>query len=276
MSQAQDFSKFVELLLPATRRAAALARELEGRVGNVPKLSEPTAVKQALTDADKGVQEELLGGLRAHFPEVFLEAEEDTPSVALFGRGGDPLVVIDPIDGTLHSYLERKGPYAVMIGLAVGGSYVSSLVALPREGLLFGATRGRGAFMAKVGGPLRPARVEADGDRVLVSHELPVAVCAALEARGLEVVPACGGAIAVAPLIVGVRAGLRRANVPTGVSIRGRIGVLIAREAGALVATDQGRAFPDELDLRAETLRVGTCQEDLDVLAAALADAGLE
>ena len=49
-----------------------------------------------------------------------LEAEEDTPSVSRFSESGDALVVIDPIDGTLRFDLEAKGPYAVMIGLAIG------------------------------------------------------------------------------------------------------------------------------------------------------------
>jgi len=263
-------AEFTRLLTAATRRAAALARTLEGRVGNVPKLSEKSAVKQALTEGDTRVQEALLAGLREHFPDVSLEAEEDTAGVSAFRVGGDPLVVIDPIDGTLHSYLEAKGPYAVMIGLAIGRRYVSSLIALPREGLLFGATRRGGAFSARVAGPPRPIRASPDGNRVLVSHGMPRAACAVLEAAGLEVIPACGGAIAVAPLILGVRAGLRIASSEVGVSIRGRIGALIAREAGARLLTDGGRAFPEDVDEPARTLRIATCDEDLAILARAL------
>ena len=59
------------------------------------------------------------------------------------------------------------------------------------------------------------------------------AVSEFLRDHGCEVVSSCGGAVSVAPLIPGVRAGVRWAGSETGVSIRGRIGVLIAREAGA-------------------------------------------
>lgn len=274
MRPALRFPDFSELLISSMRRGAALARELEGRVGNMPKLSEATAVKQALTDADTGVQEVLLEGLRTHFPQVSLEAEEDTSSVALFPTGEDAVVVIDPIDGTLHSYLERRGPYAVMMGLALSRIFEASLISLPREGLLFGATRGKGAFTARVNGPPRAALARADGNRVLVSHGLSVAVSAALEDRGFECVPACGGAIAVAPLIIGVRAGLRLASTSNGISVRGRIGALISREAGAVLSAGGGRDFPDDLDSPADTLCVATSDEDLARLTEALEAAG--
>jgi hypothetical protein len=263
---------FAVHLTEGVRRAASIARTLEGRVPNRPKRSEPTLVKQALTDADQQAQEALLEALYENFPDVCLEAEEDTESVSRFPTGRDPLVVIDPIDGTLHSYLEARGPYAVMIGLAIEQVFEAGLVSLPREGLLFGGTRGGGAWSARVGGPSRPVRACADGDRVLVSHSMPRPVVDVLERHGWEVIPACGGAIAVAPLIKGVRAGLRYAPNPGGVSIRGRIGCVISREAGALLETDGRRGFPEEVDVAAHTLRIATTEADLDLLAEAAAD----
>lgn len=267
--------QFVRLLEPAVRRAAGIARSLEGRVPNLPKAGESTRVKQALTEADTLAQEALLPTLREHFPSACLAAEEDTPGVAAFPTEGDELVVIDPIDGTLHSYLERRGPYAVMVGLAVGGEYQAGLVALPREGLLFGGTRGAGAWCARAGGSPRPARARADANRILVSHGMPRAVTDQLEARGFEVIPACGGAVSVAPLILGVRAGVRYAPGDLGISIRGRIGIVIAAEAGAYCKGSDGGDFPLDLATPAPTLRVAATEGDLDVLAEALAAADL-
>ena len=43
-----DPAEFVDLLAPAMRQAASIARALEGRVQNTPKKDEPTAEKQAL------------------------------------------------------------------------------------------------------------------------------------------------------------------------------------------------------------------------------------
>jgi fructose-1,6-bisphosphatase/inositol monophosphatase family enzyme len=262
---------FARLLEPGVRRAAEIARALEGRVANRPKSHEESDVKQALTEADTLAQEALLDALHPLFPDVCLAAEEDTPGVSRFPGEADARVVIDPIDGTLHSYLEGSGPYAVMIGLVVGGMYESGLVALPREGLLFAGTRGAGAFTSRGGGPLRPARVEADGDRILVSHGMPEAVVSKLRDDGFEVISACGGAVAVAPLIRGVRAGLRFAsNNDIGISIRGRIGCLVAAEAGAIVRGDGGNEFPTDDTTRAATLRVTAQEEDQPRLARAL------
>ena len=75
--------------------------------------------------------------------------------------------MIDPIDGTLRFYLEGRGPYAVMIGLARERAYEAALVALPREELYLDAVRGRGARIAQRGSPPRAARAEATGKRDL-------------------------------------------------------------------------------------------------------------
>ncbi|MDX1650341.1 MAG: inositol monophosphatase family protein, partial [Myxococcota bacterium] len=207
---------FVEVLGPALRQAAAVARALEGRVPNRPKEGADSDVKAALTLADSAAQEALLSALQERFPQVALRAEEDTPGVAAFPaeEPGRPLVVIDPIDGTLHSYLEHRGPYAVMVGLAVTGRYQAALVALPREGLFFDGVRGGPARRTRPRGEARPVRAAADGNAVLVSHEMPGRVRERILERGLAPVSGCGGAISVAPLIPGVGAPPARGPAP--------------------------------------------------------------
>jgi hypothetical protein len=269
-----DPAHFVEIISPALRQAASIARALEGRVQNRPKREESTAAKQALTIADTATQEAILVPLLEHFPAVALEAEEDTDTAAHFASHGDIRVVCDPIDGTLHSYLRGEGPYAVMVGLERAGRYDASLVALPREGLFFEAVRGAGARVAKARSRPRPARVHEPGDRVLVSHGMPEPVFDRLREHGWDPVPACGGAVAVAPLLKGVRAGLRWGTAEEGVSIRGRIGVLIAREAGLLVRGVGGEAFPDDVSALAPALLVASREDDLAVLDDALAMRG--
>jgi fructose-1,6-bisphosphatase/inositol monophosphatase family enzyme len=266
-----DPTHFVETLSPAMRQAASIARALEGRVQNTPKSEESTAVKQALTVADTATQEAILVPLLEHFPSVALEAEEDTETAARFAASGPIRVVCDPIDGTLHSYLRGEGPYAVMVGLECAGRYDAALVALPREGLFFDAVRGAGAYVTRAGSQRRVARVHEPGNRVLVSHGMPEPVFAALRDHGWDPVPACGGAVAVAPLVKGVRAGLRWGTAEQGVSIRGRIGLLIAREAGMLVRGARGEPFPEDVSSPAPALLVASSEEDLAVLDAALA-----
>ncbi len=263
-------AEFVRTLSPALDQAAAIAAALQGRVPNVPKPGEGSAVKAALTIADTAAQEALLVPLLARFRSARLEAEEDTHSVELFDGSAAALrIVIDPIDGTFHFYLGRLGMYAVMAGFAVDGRYEAALVALPNEQLRFDAVRGRGVRRAQLGSESAPASCTPDGHRLLLSDGVPDAVEAALRAAGFEIGRASGGAVALAPLIPGVRGGLRIAKTAT-ISVRGRIGVLIAREAGALVETADSHAFPDSLDEPATTLVVASDRATADAIQAAL------
>jgi fructose-1,6-bisphosphatase/inositol monophosphatase family enzyme len=267
-----DPVRFAEALAPALRQAASIARALEGRVPNRPKSGELSAVKAALTVADTASQEALLVPLWERFPQVRLAAEEDTPSVEHFPLESRSLVVIDPIDGTLRFYLEGRGPYAVILGLALDDVYRAALLALPREGLFFQATRGGGAVWARDEGRFVPAEARSDGRRVYVSHDLPEAAAAVLRDGGMEVAPASGGAISVAPLLPGVCAGLRWVGRGS-VSIRGRVGALVSAEAGAHVFGEGGEPFPDDIHVPARALLVAADESDLDVLERAAAAA---
>jgi hypothetical protein len=267
--------RFLAVIGPAVRQAASIARALEGRVRNRPKWGEDSAAKAALTLADSAAQEAILVPLLEHFPEVSLLAEEDTPSVGCFPLEAEECVVIDPIDGTLRCYLEAAGPYAVMVGLAARDRFEAAIVALPREGLYFEAVRGGEARRARPGGPLRPVRSGPADGRLLVSPELPEPVAASLLEEDYDLAVGCGGAIAVAPLIPGVRAGLRVARGAGGVSVRGRIGALIAACAGAVLEDERGAPFPDSLSAPARALLVSADERDRAALrraAAALAD----
>jgi fructose-1,6-bisphosphatase/inositol monophosphatase family enzyme len=266
-----DAKSFVAVLAPAVRQAASIARALEGRVHNRPKWGEERAAKAALTLADSAAQEAILVPLRERFPEVSLNAEEDTPSAAAFPRGARECVVVDPIDGTLRFYLDATGPYAIMVGLARDGRYEAALVALPREGLLFEAVRGGPALITRPGGAPRPVRAAARGSRVLVSDGLPAAVASRLRAAGLEPTPACGGAIAVAPLVPGVRGGLRLAPDSGGISVRGRIGALISSMGGAYVENERGEPFPEAIDAPARALLISASEGDRVLLRSAVA-----
>ena len=93
---------------------------------------------------------------------------------------------------------------------------------------------------------------------------MPDAVEARLRAAGFRSERACGGAVSLAPLVPGVRGGLRLSKYAT-ISARGRIGAFIAREAGAQVETVAGEPFPDSLDAPATSLVVAA---DRDVAAA--------
>jgi len=165
--------------------------------------------------------------------------------------------VIDPIDGTFNFYLRALGPYCVMAGFALDARYEAALVALPREGWFFEAARGGGARRSLAAGPPEPATLSCDGARVYLSDGVPEVVAERFRARGFDVQRACGGAVAVAPLVPGVRGGLRVSKYGT-ISTRGRIGLLVCQEAGAIVETAAGVPFPVSIDEPAETLVVAS------------------
>jgi fructose-1,6-bisphosphatase/inositol monophosphatase family enzyme len=262
---------FVRVLAPAMAQAAAIASALEGRVPNLPKPGEASAVKAALTIADTAAQETLLVPLLDGFRDVRLEAEEDTRSIALFsGERSEARIVIDPIDGTFNFYLRALGPYGVMAGFALNARYEAALVALPREGWFFEAVRGEGARRSLAAGRAEPATLSCDGSRLYLGDGVQEAVAERLRARGFDVQRACGGAVAVAPLVPGVRGGLRVAKQKT-ISTRGRIGLLVAWEAGAIVQTAAGTPFPTSIDEPAETLVVASDPEIAEELRHALA-----
>lgn len=238
-------------MVPALRQAAAITCALEGRVSNQPKSAETSEAKAALTAADTASQETILVRLLDTFPGVELDAEEDTPTVHAFPLSSTERVVIDPLDGTLRSYLEARGPYAILVGLVVGDRFMASLVALPREELIFDAVLGAGARRWSEHNVAGSAVLSGPSRRVLVSHGIDKTALARLRELGYEAVPAAGGAVAVAPLVPGVCGGLRVAAAstgPSGVSSRGRVGLLVAREAGAIVCGVGGEPFPDGVD----------------------------
>lgn len=254
--------------MPAVRRAAALARALDGRVTNLPKADEPTPAKAAVTEADLAVQEELLEAVAPGFARARLDAEEQTPSVAAFtGEDPDTRVVLDPIDGTLHFFLERRGPYAIMIGLARGGRYEAAVIALPREELLLQAVRGCGARVGTERG--EPVKRPAPARRILVCDTTPEPVCRRLVERGYEIVFGSGGVAAIAPLVPGHAAGLRISRTGA-ISLRGRIGAFIAREANLAVRTLDGEAFPPDIDAPASSLLTAVSPAEADAVRSAL------
>ncbi len=253
-------------MLPAVIRAAEHARVLEGGVRNTPKFDEASPEKQALTRADLETQEIVLEALVEAFPDVALEAEEATATADRFPARADACVVVDPIDGTLRSYLEGEGPYSVIVGLAVDAIYCAGVVALPREGLVFDGTLAAGAFVTRPARRRRPVRATADSRRVLLSNGIDEAAAEVLRRRDYEVVRASGGAVSVAPLIDGVCAGLRHSDNDEGISIRGRVGILISRAAGALVSAGNGRDFPTDMETYGPDLLVAANRADLEVL----------
>ena len=95
------------------------------------------------------------------------------------------------------------------------------------------------------------------------------------EVNWVAVTAACllTGLLAFVPLIPGVRAGLRLPGASAGISIRGRIGLLISSEAGALMESERGERFPLRIHEPARALLLAVNEQDMEHLRYALAAA---
>lgn len=120
-----------------------------GKVSNQPKVSDlpPGQVREsstAHTIVDDLVQEVSLQILHSRFPEVAINAEEDTPRVGLFSDDKEKLCFhLDPLDGTL-AYTRNRDDFAIGAAFSIGLRYTSGAIYFPALDRLYLAGRGTG------------------------------------------------------------------------------------------------------------------------------------
>jgi myo-inositol-1(or 4)-monophosphatase len=242
-----EIKHFIEIFELAARQAGNVSKYLQGEIPLRSKKGQKSPEGEALTAVDLAAQDVLLLSLHAAFPGAAIDAEEDTDIVGLFRpfSSDKPLIVVDPIDGTLN-YSRGSREYAVMGAWLEEGLYRAALVHFPALEETYWAQQGAGcrknnarsAERIKIGSLPQQVRVT---PRVSETHrnalrdlgfEVVVSRCSALDA----VSPAAGRAAAA--LSIG-RPGRRRA-----------IGYLLTIEAGGVVRIgDRWWRGEDPLDL---------------------------
>jgi len=101
-----------------------------------------------VTTADRAASRLLTDELRLRFPDDAILSEEEKDDLK---RLTIPRVwIIDPMDGT-KEFIARRGEFAVMIGLAVGGAARLGVVYQPSHDKLYYGAAGEGAFVAQSG-----------------------------------------------------------------------------------------------------------------------------
>ncbi len=110
------------------------------RVEHKADLNEP------VTQADRDVNELIVGGLGKVFPDDGILAEEsaDTARRLSCARAW----MIDPLDGT-KGFIAGTGDFAVQIGLSVAGASVLGVLYAPVTDVLYWAARGHGAWVER-------------------------------------------------------------------------------------------------------------------------------
>ncbi len=179
--------RFVEVFGVAALQAGAVARRLQGGIRLLQKRGEATPEGAALTVADLAAQDVLLYLLHREFPEAAVDAEEETDTLALFPPENPdrPLIVLDPIDGTLN-YSRESPEYAVMGAWISEGFYRASLLYFPAKKEMFWAIKGQGCWYAQGNGPAEPVGPTAPPRKVLLTPGLPRKWPAGLKKAGFE------------------------------------------------------------------------------------------
>ncbi|HJP32201.1 MAG TPA: inositol monophosphatase family protein [Candidatus Latescibacteria bacterium] len=157
---------FLDTVVPVVRQCATASLVFYGDVADVGKKADNSLTgshaqqaSSVLTVLDAAFQELLLGAVHARFPDIRCIAEERTPMRRAFaGNDSDYVVILDPIDGTLH-FQRGDAPYHVCVGLAHRGRMIAAAVARPTEDKLFTAIAGRGAWRQRGQRPARQLRL---------------------------------------------------------------------------------------------------------------------
>jgi myo-inositol-1(or 4)-monophosphatase len=200
------------------------------------------APNDIVTGTDVLVQNVLQQVLRKHLPEVGFLGEEGAPTVLPYTRR---VWLVDPICGTTN-YAAAIPLFATNVAFVEDGQVVASAVANGGTGELCIAERGRGAWLIESTG-LRSLHV-AEGCR-LVSvdpnnrggegiEDFPTAFAIEALVGHRWDVRALSSTIALVYVASGRLAGAVYA--PLGAALHFAAGVLLAREAGAIVTDHTG------------------------------------
>ena len=260
-----DPSQLLDLAVEVAQAAGTLL--LNKRPAEVAVTATKSSPTDIVTEMDQASEALITTALQAARPDDGLLGEEGTVDP---GRSGVRWL-IDPIDGTVN-YLYDIPAWSVSIAAEVNGEVVAGVVHVPPLGETFTATRDGGARL----------------DGTPISANQPVPLGQALVATGFGYASArrAKQAGVVAGLLPVVR-DIRRAGscaIDLSWVACGRVdayyergpqpwdlaaGVLIAREAGAVVAGLHGRPPSTELTIAAPR---GLFEQLHDLLAAAGAD----
>ncbi|WP_370327909.1 inositol monophosphatase [Euzebya sp.] len=259
-------------LATATEIAAAAASEALAWFHRDVEWVEKSSATDLVSDADRAVEQLIVGRLHDAFAADDVVGEEGT-DVDGTARDGARCWYVDPIDGTTN-FLKRLPLWGISMGLAdADDTLLAGVVVLPVTGEVFTAARGHGAW--RNGVPIRCSDVDRL-DRTLITYALA-------GDRGSWGPAIAQGALALAATALGTR--MQGCSVADLTSVAmGRIdatigggmskwdvaaGLLIAAEAGVRITTPDGAPStgPDDAF-------VASPPAVHDAIRAVLADAG--
>lgn len=139
--------KELETAIALARKASIAILEIYQTDFEVEEKTTKDNLTEPVTIADKIASQIIVEGLAEDFPEDGILSEEEHDHIEL-RLSKHRVWMIDPIDGT-KGFVEKKGDFAVQIGLVENGEVVLGVVFQPTKNLLYFATKGNGAFMVE-------------------------------------------------------------------------------------------------------------------------------
>ncbi len=246
---------FIDVFRLAALQTGTVARCLQGKVCLEEKRGEDSPEGAALTAVDMAAQDVILYVLHRYFPDAAIDAEEETETVRLFPRAAPdrPLIVVDPIDGTLN-YSRGSGNYAVMGGLLISGIYTAALIYFPAAQEMFWAVRGEGCRAWRAREREKKVHVDSPPQRVLITPWFPRSWSKMLRSAGFEEEVSRCSAVDASVAATGRAA----ASVSRGRPDRRRaVGYLLTLEAGGTVRFgNESWQGEDPLNIPADRVRL--------------------
>jgi len=218
----------------AVRAGAAVLRQRWGTARTIDK----KGTIDLVTDADRASEAAVLAALRARFPGAAILAEESGASAAPGAPSGLQFYV-DPLDGTTN-YAHGLPHFAVTVAVADGAGLAAAATCDPLRDELFLASRGGGATLN--GRPIRHSGCAEVGEALLVTgfpydvhreHAEVLRRFAAFVTSAQGVRRLGAAALDLAYVACGRLDGYWEAKLKPWDAAAG---ILIAREAGALVS----------------------------------------
>ena len=177
-----DLPALVAMISDIAIRAAAEIQQVAARPFEVSEKPDTSPV----TEADERAEAIILAGLKAHYPDIPVVAEEEVAAGRIPDVSAGRFFLVDPLDGT-KEFINRNGEFTVNIALIEAGEPVLGVVLAPALGRLYAGARDLGAFVEDAEGH-RPIRVREAPDAGLTvvasrSHGDAEALARFLEGR---------------------------------------------------------------------------------------------
>lgn len=141
--------KELDAALALARSAGAAILEIYEEGFEVERKFVTETYSEPVTIADKTASRMIVEGIAAAFPADAILSEEE-PDDTERRLATERVWIIDPLDGT-QGFTEKKGDFAVQIGLAIGGEPQLGVVFQPIGGSMFFAVKGGGTFLSENG-----------------------------------------------------------------------------------------------------------------------------